>query len=572
MSKMIKLSPQNAEATSAQQPVNRTRAFEVLKRQTNDVDNRLTQAELKITPEAITSVVTNASLTEPTVKYTGMLWLDTSVSPNELKRWDGLQWVNTSVTELTELGGEPAIYKATTPPSLPVEGTLWLDTSVVPNILKRYTGGTWVSANFTQSQIEQTATAISSSVVASYAYSKGEVDTTLTDYSTLTQTANSIALEIGKVVVGTKNYIKNSTFANGFTNWILSGAGNSIDNTDGVADGNSAKIVGAFGTTSYIRSYFEPKDITPGQKVAVSCMVKNDSIVYGPTNPFVRLYTVFEYTDLTLEYPITAFVTEGTTGWRKISVILTTNASKTLKGVSVYGYGRDFTGTVWFEDFKFEVGTKVTDWSPAVGELFGAKYIFDANNATFLGGGLVIKNNAGNTVMTANTSGDIQVTGELMVGQTSVNAGLSGSGTASTSIRFWAGTSTPSTSADFYVRDDGYLKATKGAIGGWSIASTAITSPSGKLKLDATNNRLYLNTSAYLYAGTTTSRIYASGSLELSSGLVANGPSYIGGTYSTTAPTIITTAVVLQFASGGTQYLLTRDASGFVKAVTAYTP
>ncbi len=57
MSQPVKLSPQVAEETSAQRPVNQTRAFEVLKKKASELDGRLSQAELQITPEAITLVV-----------------------------------------------------------------------------------------------------------------------------------------------------------------------------------------------------------------------------------------------------------------------------------------------------------------------------------------------------------------------------------------------------------------------------------------------------------------------------------------------------------------------------------
>lgn len=401
----------------------------------------------------------------------------------------------------------------------------------------------------------------------------------LTSYSTIAQTASAISLEIGNLKVGTKNYIKNSTFANGFTNWMLVGSGNSIDTTDGIADGNSAKIVGALGSTSYIRNYFEPKDIPPGQKVVVSCLVKSDSLVYGTTNPFVRLYTVFEYTDLSLEYPTSAFVEEGTRGWYKLVTVLTTNASKTLKSVSVYGYGRDFTGTAWFEDFKFEVGTKVTDWSPYPGELFGAKYTFDANNAVFTGGGLIIKNNAGTTVFDADVNGDLQITGkltalsgnvkgDLTVGQTSVNAGLSGSGGLSSSIRFWAGYPTPSTNADFYVRDDGYLKANKGAIAGWLLSASQFAK--GGIILDSTNERIYVGGSAYLYS-------YASGVIGISGQLRSTGNMTAAGSINAQGGLGVTDGQIANLGNtvhirfGTTKYLITRDTNGFLKATTVIT-
>ena len=76
---------------------------------------RVTSAELKITPQAIVSTVTGSAVyqqdmsdllalinngtmtisnTAPENPAVDMLWLDTSISPNMLKRWDGIAWVD----------------------------------------------------------------------------------------------------------------------------------------------------------------------------------------------------------------------------------------------------------------------------------------------------------------------------------------------------------------------------------------------------------------------------------------------------------------------------------------------
>lgn len=64
-------------------------------------------------------------------------------------------------------------------------------------------------------------------------------------------------------------------------------------------------------------------------------------------------------------------------------------------------------------------------------------------------------------------------------------------------------------------------RLTSGSIGGWTISSTAITK--GSLKLDAANNRLYLNSGAYLYAHSTSSYVGVSG------GISASGIGSFGG-------------------------------------------
>ena len=167
------------------------------------INTRLGSAETKITPEAITNTVRSSSQytadlnakegnitksnTAP-AHLNGRLWLDTSLTPNVLKRSTGSSWVKATPTEASEVGAysssdgsalasrvstaenkitpeaitntvrtstlytqdlaakEGAVTKANTAPPH-VTGRLWLDTSVTPNILKRSTGSAWVNAS-----------------------------------------------------------------------------------------------------------------------------------------------------------------------------------------------------------------------------------------------------------------------------------------------------------------------------------------------------------------------------------------------------------------------------------------
>lgn len=119
--------------------------------------------------------------TAPPSPAIGDLWLDTSVSPNLLKRWTGAEWALADPDNLDKLPDgstykrllstqisagkiylsdqceyasgynpitkEREIKKQTTAPTSPAVGDLWLDTSVTPNLLKRWTGTAWVKAD-----------------------------------------------------------------------------------------------------------------------------------------------------------------------------------------------------------------------------------------------------------------------------------------------------------------------------------------------------------------------------------------------------------------------------------------
>lgn len=197
------------------------------------IETRLNTAEQKITPEAITTTVRSSSeytqdlnAKEATVikqntapaHLNGRLWMDTSVTPNILKRSTGSAWVNASPTTAAQVGAysasdgsalatrvtnaetsitqqageialkasnetvtamdsrlssaelkitpsaitqtvrssseytsdlnakEGVVTKSNTAPAH-LAGRLWLDTSVTPNILKRSTGTAWVNAS-----------------------------------------------------------------------------------------------------------------------------------------------------------------------------------------------------------------------------------------------------------------------------------------------------------------------------------------------------------------------------------------------------------------------------------------
>jgi len=104
----------------------------------------------KVTPTAPAEVGAEKQITKsntaPSNPQAGDLWLDTSRTPHVLYRWDGSSWVKATPTTHTEVGAEKQVTKSSTAPSNPAVGDLWLDTSVTPNVLKRWNGSTWVKA------------------------------------------------------------------------------------------------------------------------------------------------------------------------------------------------------------------------------------------------------------------------------------------------------------------------------------------------------------------------------------------------------------------------------------------
>lgn len=96
---------------------------------------RMSTAEEKITDEAIEQrVASSASVTGLTTRVSNA---ETKITQHDSQI--ALK-VNTSTYNADK------VYRGTTAPASPSTNMLWLDTSVTPNLLKRYTGSAWVAA------------------------------------------------------------------------------------------------------------------------------------------------------------------------------------------------------------------------------------------------------------------------------------------------------------------------------------------------------------------------------------------------------------------------------------------
>ena len=259
-----------------------------------------------------------------------------------------------------------------------------------------------------------------------------------------------------------------------------------------------------------------------------------------------------------------------------------TNASKSQYVTSPNGakYFRvkviKSTGTEFPLEDLFKTGTFVTVETMQQ-YISGAKYRFDGTAATFTNGGLIINNafnnaaftadtygislynTSGNKTLWADSNGNLTLTGTLQGVDGTFSGTLQGADIQGGTIKIgtlspvdhnsvfkanntegiWAG-NTLSSDAPFKVSLSGALtatdatisgsiNATSGFIGEWKIQDGKLTSNSGsgKVILDGPNNRLYLNTTAYLEPYSDSSIIKVSGGI-LTSGSVSS--SYIEAT------------------------------------------
>lgn len=379
-------------------------------------------------------------------------------------------------------------------PSPKVVGGLWMDTSETPMLLKRWDGSMWVATAFNQTQIDQRADSIASSVVSAYAYSKSGINTMLADYSTITQTANSIELAIGQVYVGGKNLLKASDVIK-----------------------NSA--------TYNIAVYALTESLNEGEEVTLSLKgelgADRDSFKFYNSGGTVQIYGAdIVHTDFNADG-----IATKTFPWRIAGAANTS--------LYVYQFVSTDTSLSTINWIKLERGNKRTDWTPAEDELKGAKYTFNGTDAVFTNGGLIIKNNSGTTVFSADVNGNLEITGKITstsgaIGGWTIGSnylqsadgktGISATGKLSANGIYYAlwlaSTDGQPQNAVSGFRNSGHFFTTSASIGGWNVGTSTITS--GSITLDSARSRVYLNTSAYMYAA-------ASGRIGVAGVMVTNG-------------------------------------------------
>lgn len=270
-----------------------------------------------------------------------------------------------------------------------------------------------------------------------------QLATTLSNYSTITQTADKVSLEIGKIIVNGVNLLQKSSLYKD-SGLFAANQNVTLSNPNG----------------TYLRVYSNQATSTPGIIVnpftlpnatyTVSMDIRG---IGGNTNCVIALLGKSQYG------------INITSTFQRVSATFITDSSFQflLIGFVNSAIGQGFE----VKNIKVEAGENATQWTEYQGELFGANYTFDGTGATFTNGSLTIKNNAGTTVFNADTSGNLQMSGKI----------------------------------------------NGGSAGGWTIGTNTITSADGTCKLDNTNNRIYLNTSAYLSAGSGVNDINTSGSI-----------------------------------------------------------
>lgn len=140
-----------------------------IKQNPDEINAVVSREGLVLMPEYLKDKVYRG-VNPPDSPSVGMLWIDQSVTPSQIKTWDGTDWkpegmipddyytqveVNSMFSQTADeialkvsqstYDSEKVIRSATAPEN-PTTNMLWLDISLSPNMLKRWTGSAWAVA------------------------------------------------------------------------------------------------------------------------------------------------------------------------------------------------------------------------------------------------------------------------------------------------------------------------------------------------------------------------------------------------------------------------------------------
>ncbi|UYL94199.1 tail fiber protein [Geobacillus phage vB_GthS_PT9.1] len=342
-------------ADDATQKANQAKQ-EAIQQSIAEVEQRVNQARAELENEIATKVdaewvngqlvlkenVITKSNTAPTNPTTGQLWLDTSVVPNVLKRWDGSTWVKVTPTTAGEVG---AYTKTEVDNALNSKVSITQYTADMDGVVTRL--------NSAESRITQNEQEIAAKVSnTTYQQDKTTINNNISQLQTrmsnaeaqLTIQADQIATKVSRtefesLQIGGRNLLTD-------TEKTWESTGTASGSTYGIYRNNLndlfASLVGKEVTFSFDVK-IDTTDGTPGQ-VRMYCTNGNPKYTF-PQKYFTGItdqYQRVTYTTTITEIP-------GNTGQARIEF-----------------WGVDpKTTKIYIRRFKLERGNRATDWTPA---------------------------------------------------------------------------------------------------------------------------------------------------------------------------------------------------------------
>lgn len=242
--------------------------------------------------------------------------------------------------------------------------------------LKQSVNGLSASVSSAQTTIESHSTLIGKKANSVDVYTKSEVYTkSQTDsaidiakdainlaVSNAYETKTNVETKINGVTIGGTNLLLNSHFDYD-RNWSK---GTGVTRVrEGFDGGYCMKTVGALKGTRNFSQEVSITKVEKGQQYTATVWLKTQDVVRGTTNPHLYFFASYSLNNKWVtECALSKAIPNGTTAWTKY-VLTFTMPTVDFDIMTVEGYARDFTGTIWWDGIKLEKGNKASDWSPS---------------------------------------------------------------------------------------------------------------------------------------------------------------------------------------------------------------
>lgn len=201
-------------------------------------------------------------------------------------------------------------------------------------------------------------------------YTKSETDSKISvvkdeinlGVSNTYETKTNVETKINGVAIGGTNLLLNSHFDYD-RNWQKGTGVTRVQ--EGFDGGYCMKTVGALKETRSFSQGVSFAKLEKGQQYTATVWLKTQDVVRGTTNPHLYFFaSYFLNNKWVTERALSKAIPNGTTAWTKY-VLTFTMPTENFDVMSVEGYARDFTGTIWWDGIKLEKGNKASDWSPS---------------------------------------------------------------------------------------------------------------------------------------------------------------------------------------------------------------
>jgi len=171
--------------------------------------------------------------TAPEEPVVGDLWCDTSVTPNIVKRWTGTEWVETSVTDIDDLD-DGLVYQRAKSAALNASGLVLLDQLVIGSIYGLVNKADISAGHIKLSSVEQ-----STNYQTVTGTDKGYWDGKPENMDEIGQGSSWLKVANTEISAGHIKIYNSTVFAG---TWYSDGAGVEIDATTGIKIGGSGAL------------------------------------------------------------------------------------------------------------------------------------------------------------------------------------------------------------------------------------------------------------------------------------------------------------------------------------------